>query len=79
MSQTITLDGPTRALADLEHAFQLGRHVERPGVITAAHTAAWHMAGLIEQVHMMQSDFAEELRCRALGKRLVRSGEEPTS
>ncbi|MFE2486004.1 hypothetical protein ACFXGR_22440 [Streptomyces mirabilis] len=78
MSETITFEGPTRALAGLEHAFRLGQSVKRPGIITAAHTATWHMAVMIEHLNGMRSDFAEELRRQALDAGPVRPDEEPT-
>lgn len=49
-------------MGQLDHAFQLGQSVERPGIIGAAHTATWHMAGMIEHLHALRSDQAEELQ-----------------
>lgn len=62
MSSTVTFEGSTRALRKLEHAFQLGSSVEQPGIITATHTATWHMAGMIEQLHTLRAEQAEHLR-----------------
>lgn len=62
MSNTVALTRVTQAVAALDHAFQLGPSVECPGVVTATHTATWHMAGLIEQLHTLRADQTEELR-----------------
>ena len=78
MNQTITFEGPTRAMAEVERAFQFGRSVEHPGIITAAHTATWHMAGMIEHLHALRGDQLEELQRGALSAGPVRPDEEPT-
>lgn len=80
MSHTVTLTGPARAMGRLEHAFSLGRSVELPGIVTAAHTATWHMAGMIEELRTMHADFGEALRRGELGTAPERpvSGEETT-
>lgn len=62
MTETTTLHGPTRALHTLGHAFQFGRSVAQPGIITATHTATWHMAGLIEQLRSLRDDQVKQLR-----------------
>lgn len=62
MSNTPTLTRAAHAMGQLSHAFQFGRSVEQPGIITAAHTATWHMAGMIEHLHVLHSDQAKELR-----------------
>lgn len=66
MSKTMNLNGPARAVGALRHAFEFGASAERPGVITATHTATWHMAGLIEQLRTLRSDQVEQLRRRGL-------------
>lgn len=75
MSETVTLAGPTRALRELEHAFEFGSSVEQPGIITATHTATWHMAGMIEQLRSLRADQVEQIRQGGLP---VRPGEETT-
>lgn len=75
MSETVTFAGPTRALAELERAFQLGSGVTQPGITTATHAATWHMAGMIEHLHGLREDQAERLR---RGELPVRPGEETT-
>ena len=78
MSQTVSLQGVTRTLAQLEHAFSLGRSVERPGVVTATHTATWHMAGMIELLHKQRADLADRLRHGQAPALPVTPDEEPT-
>lgn len=73
MSQTVTLNGTARAMADLERAFD-----GHPGVTDAAHTATWHVAGMIEQLRGMHEDFAELLRRRELSAGSARPDEETT-
>jgi hypothetical protein len=79
MSQTISFNGTTRAMAKLEHAITLGPSLEVPGIVTATHTATWHMAGMIEQLRAVHEDFGELLRRGELSAGLVRPDEEPTT
>lgn len=67
MTQTVTVPGTAQAMSRLEHAFQLGLGTERPGIITATHTATWHMAGMIEHLRTLWDDQTEELRRDQLG------------
>jgi hypothetical protein len=62
MNSSVIFEGPTRALRELDRAFQFGSSVEQPGIISAAHTATWHMAGMIEQLHTLRAEQAEQLR-----------------
>lgn len=62
MTQRTALHGPTNALHALGRAFQFGPSVDQPGVITATHTATWHMAGLIEQLRSLREDQVKQLR-----------------
>lgn len=78
MSQTITLDGPTRAVRRLGDTFEFGQG-ERLGVTDAAHAATWHMAGMIEHLHAHREVFAERLRRGELGAGPVPPDEEPTT
>lgn len=79
MSETIARSGAARAIRKLDHAYQFGQSVEQPGIITAAHTATWHMAGMIEQLHALRRDQAEQLRRGELSAGPVCPGEEPTT
>ena len=78
MSETITFEGPARAMASLANAFEHG-HTDRLGVTDTAHAATWHMAGLIEQLRSMWEDGAEQLRRGELSAGPARPGEEPTT
>ncbi|MEV4227269.1 hypothetical protein AB0J81_09195 [Streptomyces bobili] len=78
MSETVTLSRATRALEGLGRAFQLGRSVDQPGIITSSHTTTWHMAGMIEHLHTLRADQAEQLRRGELDVSPVRPDEEPT-
>ena len=78
MNQPISLSGTTRAMAELERAFQFGRSAERPGIITAAHTATWHVAGMIERLRSLRDDCMESIRRGELSVGPVRPDEEPT-
>ncbi len=78
MSETVTLTRTTRALEGLVRFFQLGRSVEQPGIITSSHTATWHMAGMIEHLHTLRADQAEQLRRGEQSVSPVRPDEEPT-
>ncbi|MFE6412525.1 hypothetical protein ACFVOR_36960 [Streptomyces sp. NPDC057837] len=62
MTERTALHGPTRAMHALGQAFQFGQSVEQPGIITATHTATWHMAGLIEQLQSLRDDRVKQLR-----------------
>jgi hypothetical protein len=62
MTQTVTLAGVTRSLSQLDNAFQLGQSVRQPGIITAVHTATWHMAGVIEQLRVLREDAVKQMR-----------------
>lgn len=68
MNQAVTLAGLMRAMAALQHAFEFGMSVERPGVTDAAHTTTWHMAGLVEQLRRVRTDGVEELRRRGIAR-----------
>ncbi|MFD4547262.1 hypothetical protein [Streptomyces sp. NPDC058466] len=76
MSETIALTRAAHAMGQLDQAFQLGRSVQQPGIITAAHMATWHMAGMIEHLHAMHADAAEDLRRGAIGAGPVHPDQE---
>jgi hypothetical protein len=80
MSQTITFTGATRAMGKLERAFSLGRSVDQPGIVTAAHTATWHMAGMIEHLRTLHDDCVDAVRRGELTPAPVRpAGSEETT
>ena len=62
MSDTVTLARVTHALGGLSDAFQFGESVERPGIITAAHTATRHMAEMIELLRSLREDQIAQFR-----------------
>lgn len=62
MSQTIDLAGVTRSMRALDWTFQFGQSNENPSFGEAAHTATWHMAGLIELLRTTQEIAVEQFR-----------------
>lgn len=75
----MTMARAARAAYRLDHAFQLGRSVEQPGIITAAHTATWHMAGMIEQLRSLRADRVDDhMQHEELSAGPVSPGAQPT-
>lgn len=77
MRQTATLAGPARSVTALGRAFEFGPGNGHLGVTDAAHTATWHMAGLVEQLHALHETCAEQLHRGELDP--VHPHEEPTT
>lgn len=76
-SQTIDFTGVARAVGELDHAFQFGQSVQRPGVIDATHAATWHMAGMIEHLRCLRDGQVEALKRGQLSAGPVSPDEEP--
>lgn len=66
MSQTITLDGATRAMGKLYEQLRWGASTERPGLADTLAVTNYHMGVMIELLHVHHEAAVREIRDRNL-------------